>query len=81
MNWIRFNDLQPGDQIVLETRWGNYKYQVTGKRIVNPGDRTVLVQAGRPRLTLTTCWPLWAGAFAGQRLVLFADQIDPWTGP
>ena len=30
-----------------------------------------------PRLTLTTCWPLWAGELATQRLVFLADQVDP----
>jgi hypothetical protein len=29
------------------------------------------------RLTLTTCWPLWAGAFATQRYVIFAIQVSP----
>lgn len=75
--WIRFNDLQPGDDVQLETRWGTYTYRVTGKRIVWPDDRTVLVPSTTPRLTLTTCWPLWAGAFATQRLVIVADQVDP----
>jgi LPXTG-site transpeptidase (sortase) family protein len=79
--WIQFNDLQPGDRIVLQSRWGDYTYQVTAKRIVMPDDRTVLVQTGPPRLTLTTCWPLWAGAFANQRLVIFADQVDPSPSP
>ena len=75
--WVRFNDLQPGDQVRLETRWGTYTYRVTGKRIVDPDDRSVLVPTPSPRLTLTTCWPLWAGAFATQRLVISAEQVDP----
>ena len=77
--WIHFDELQPGDQVELETRWGTYTYAVTGKRIVWPEDRSILVSSGPPRLTLTTCWPLWAGAFATQRLVIFADQVDPPT--
>ena len=28
-------------------------------------------------LTMTTCWPLWAGAFATQRYVIFSDQFSP----
>jgi hypothetical protein len=28
-------------------------------------------------LTLTTCWPLWAGAFAKQRYVIFSEQYSP----
>ena len=75
--WVRFNDLGPGDLVRLETRWGTYTYRITARRIVAPDDRTVLVPTTSPRLTLTTCWPLWAGAFATQRLVFFADQVDP----
>lgn len=75
--WIRFNDLQKGDQIILQTRWGDFRYQVTGKRIVWPDDLTVLVPTSDDRLTLTTCWPLWAGAFATQRLIITAEQVYP----
>lgn len=75
--WIKFNDLQPGDLVKVETRWGTYTYRISGRKIVWPDDRTVLIPTATPRLTLTTCWPLWAGAFANQRLVFFADQVDP----
>jgi sortase A len=79
--WIQFNDLKPGDEVRLETRWGTYTYRITERRVVGADDRTVLVHILRPRLTLTTCWPLWAGAFATQRLVFFADQVDPAPRP
>lgn len=75
--WIKFNDLQPGDEVVLQTRWGDYTYQVTGKTIVNPDNRQVLAPTPDDRLTLTTCWPLWAGAFATQRLIIFTQQVSP----
>ena len=78
--WIRFDQLQPGDLVILETRWGDYRYQVTGKRLVWPDDLTVLVPTTDHRLTLTTCWPLWAGAFANQRLIITAEQIGPNPG-
>jgi sortase A len=76
--WINFPQLQPGDEIDLETRYGIYQYRVIGSRIVEPNDRTVLVpHTNGYRLTLTTCWPLWAGAFAKQRYVIFAMQVSP----
>ena len=75
--WIRFDDVKVGDEVQLMTRWGTYTYRVTERKIVWPNDRTVLVPTPEPRLTLTTCWPLWAGAFANQRLVFFADQVEP----
>lgn len=79
--WINFPELKVGDEVDLETRYGEYRYRVTGYRIVNPSDLTVLVpESGGHHLTLTTCWPLWAGAFATQRYVIFTDQFYPSPG-
>jgi sortase A len=76
--WIDFPRLAPRDEIDIETRYGTFRYRVTGSKIVNPDDRTVLVaDAPGYHLVLTTCWPLWAGAFATKRYVIFADQFYP----
>ena len=72
--WIPFGQLGAGDAVVLETRSGKYTYKVTGTQIVSPDDRTVLTSTSSSRLALTTCWPLWAGNLAPQRLVIFAQQ-------
>lgn len=76
--WINFPELAKGDEIDLETRYGVYRYRVVDTEIVNPDDRTALVtdQNGY-HLTLTTCWPLWAGAFATQRYIIHTDQVWP----
>jgi sortase A len=76
--WINFPQLTMRDEIDLETRYGTFRYRVTGYKVVNPDDRTVVVshQVGF-HLVLTTCWPLWAGAFATKRYVIFADQFYP----
>ena len=75
--WISFPRLIKGDEIDLETRYGTFKYAVTGSRIVQPSDRTILVQGPGRHLTLTTCWPTWAGSFATQRYVIFTEQTYP----
>jgi sortase A len=75
--WIDFPQLAKGDEVDLETRYGIFRYSVTGSRIVEPNDRTIVVQGPGRHLTLTTCWPLWAGAFATRRYVIFSDQIFP----
>ncbi|HZK73520.1 MAG TPA: class D sortase [Clostridia bacterium] len=76
--WIDFPRLALGDEIDLQTRYGTYLYHVTGSKIVNPDNRTVLVSDSPGyHLVLTTCWPLWAGAFATQRYVIFAVQYSP----
>ncbi len=72
--WIKFGDLQPGDEVILETRWGDYHYRVTERQIVQPNDTRPLAQTGPDRTTLTTCWPLWAGSLAQQRLAITAVQ-------
>ncbi|HET7466281.1 MAG TPA: class D sortase [Candidatus Dormibacteraeota bacterium] len=80
--WVNFPELKTGDEVDLQTRYGLYRYRVTGSRIVDPNDRTVLVpESGGYHLTLTTCWPLWAGAFATQRYVIFTDQFYPAPPP
>ena len=76
--WINFPVLKAGDEIDIETRYGLFRYTVTGSKIVNPDNRTVLVSdAPGYHLVLTTCWPLWAGAFATQRYIIFAEQSYP----
>ena len=78
--WINFPQLKSGDEIDLETRYGNYRYHVVGAEIVEPDNRTALVaDAAGYNLALTTCWPLWAGAFATQRYVIHATQF--WPSP
>jgi sortase A len=73
--WLGFGELRTGDRIVLETRYGTFFYRVTGTRIVRPDDRTVFAQKTTGnRLTLTTCWPLWAGAFADRRYVISTEE-------
>lgn len=80
--WINFPQLKSHDEIDIETRYGTFRYRVTGSKIVNPNDRSVVVShAPGYHLVLTTCWPLWAGAFATQRYVIFADQYSPLIGP
>jgi sortase A len=80
--WIDFPRLKHGDEIDVETRYGKFTYQVTSTRIVDPDDRTVLVPAVEGRhLTLTTCWPTWAGSLATQRFIIFTDQVRPKPPP
>lgn len=73
--WLSFSRLKAGDQVQFQTRRGLFIYEITGSKIVEPDDRTVLAPTTDHRLTLTTCWPLWAGAYATQRLIFFAKEI------
>jgi sortase A len=74
--WLSFDQLAAGDRIEIQTRRALLVYDITGSKITDPNDRTVLVSSGEHRLALTTCYPLWAGAFATRRLIFFAREID-----
>jgi LPXTG-site transpeptidase (sortase) family protein len=73
--WLGFSHLKPGDRVEIETQHGLYVYEITGSEVVSPTDRTVLVATNDSRLTLTTCYPLWAGVFATERLIFTAREI------
>jgi sortase (surface protein transpeptidase) len=74
---VRFSELGPGDELIIETRYGAYRYRVSELRIVGTDDRSVLVPTADQRLTLTAAWPLWLGELASQRLVISAPQVEP----
>ena len=73
--WLSFSRLKAGDQVEIQTPHGLYLYEITGSRVVEPDDRTVLQSTAEHQLTLTTCYPLWAGAYATQRLIFSAHEI------
>ncbi len=73
--WLSFNRLKAGDTIELQSTFGLFIYEITGSRITVASDVGVLAATSEHRLTLTTCYPLWAGALASKRLVFFAREI------
>jgi sortase A len=79
--WLSFNRLRVGDRVEIRTQHGLYVYEINGSRVVDPNDRTVLSATSDHRLTLTTCYPLWAGAFATKRLIFTAREIGGVASP
>jgi LPXTG-site transpeptidase (sortase) family protein len=72
-----WDGMQQGDDIVVETTYGRFHYRITTREIIDGGDDAVvqnLVTSGET-LVVTTCWPLWQGAFAHQRLVFIATPV------
>ena len=67
------NELREGDEIVLASEYGIFEYRVTGSRIIDPSDGSVLDPTRDPTLVLTTCNPRFSAA---ERLVVFADRVD-----
>jgi LPXTG-site transpeptidase (sortase) family protein len=73
--WLSFNRLRVGDRVEIRTQHGLYVYEINGSSVVDPNDRTVLSATSDHRLTLTTCYPLWAGVFATKRLIFTAREM------
>jgi LPXTG-site transpeptidase (sortase) family protein len=73
---LSWGDIKKGDVIQLQTNWGTFNYRVNGTRVVDARDTSVTASTyPKPTLTFITCWPLWAGALARQRFVVFADLV------
>ncbi|MBV8205968.1 MAG: class D sortase [Acidobacteria bacterium] len=68
-------ELSKGDQIQLQRGGATYTYEVTGKKITDPNDLSVLQQTEEPRLTLITCYPTYYVGPAPERLVIFARLL------
>lgn len=77
--FLDIDQLQPGDEITVETVDGNYTYSVEGQiddngdtvghRIVRPEDVEVIMDQGDDRITLTACHPKYS---ARQRIIVTA---------
>jgi len=65
-------ELNAGDDIYVERHGKQFHYVVTGKRIVQPTDVSVLDGSSEARLTLITCYPVYFIGPAPERLVIFA---------
>lgn len=72
----RIDELQVGDEVIVETIVGRYTYLVTGQVIVSPNDYQLVIPTTDPTvatLTLTSCHPKFS---AKQRIVVTA-VLDP----
>jgi sortase A len=65
-------DIRAGDEVVVTTPQGVHRYAVTGTRIVDPRDVSVLRASGGSLLTLVTCYPFDYVGSAPQRFVVQA---------
>jgi sortase A len=66
----RLNEVETGDEIIIETKDGEYVYTVYEKKIVEPSDVSVLKRSKTEKvLTLITCEPIYV---ASHRLIIHA---------
>jgi sortase A len=66
------DDLEKGDDIVVEMPYARFEYKVERTRIVDPNAIWVIQRVGYERLVLSACHPLYSAA---QRIVVFARQV------
>jgi LPXTG-site transpeptidase (sortase) family protein len=69
-------ELNNGDDILVRRNGMVYRYQVTGKKIVQPDDVSVLKQTPDAQLTLITCYPTYYIGPAPERLVVMSKLVD-----
>jgi sortase A len=72
----KLNGLKPNDVVVLTTISGEYRYRVHSTQVVDPSDSRVLIQSGRPSLTLVTCYPFYYIGPAPKRFIVKAWRTD-----
>lgn len=69
------HELAKGDQILVQRNGKTFHYEVTGKRIVQPTDVSVLQPSKDAQLTLITCYPTYYIGPAPERLVVTSRLI------
>ena len=73
--FAKLGKLKIGDQLTVKTSAGTFTYEVSGTRIVNKDDKTVIVPTDHAVLTLTTCYPFSYVGPAPDRYIITADLV------
>jgi sortase A len=69
--------LKVGDRLIVQTSAGTFTYEISGVRIVDKDDRTVIVPTDHAVLTLSTCYPFNYVGSAPDRYIISADAVVP----
>ncbi|MBN2840505.1 MAG: class D sortase [Coriobacteriia bacterium] len=76
-HFSRLEELAVGDRLIVQTSAGTFTYAISGVRIVDKDDRTVIVPTDRAVLTLSTCYPFNYVGSAPDRYIISADMVLP----
>jgi sortase A len=71
--FAKIDELRPGDRFTLEMPYATFTYEVTGHRIVDDEDLSVLESKGREQVALQACHPRF---FATQRYIVWAKPLS-----
>jgi sortase A len=71
--FLHIDQLNKGDFIYVDTKWGDFTYEVTEQVAVLPSDPNIVIEKDdEATLVLTTCNPPYS---ASQRLVTYATMV------
>ncbi len=68
---------QIGDEIVIETTYGNFTYKIYDTKIIQESEVSeVPIQKDKEILMIYTCYPIHNIGYASQRYVVYANLIE-----
>ena len=68
------NFLEEWDEIIIYYKQKKFKYIVKEKRVIKPGDVSVLKKnISKKELSIMTCWPIWTTL---NRLVVTGEMVE-----
>jgi sortase A len=67
------DQLKPGDEILIQTASQEFIYRVTGTRVVEPTEVSVLEPTAKSTITLISCYPYLVDK---QRIVVFGELVS-----
>jgi sortase A len=71
--FLHVDQLDRGDEILVDTKWGDFTYEVTSQESVLPNDLNIVRQEDdEAELVLTTCDPPYS---ASRRLITYARMV------
>ncbi|MED2978724.1 class D sortase [Bacillus swezeyi] len=73
----RTGELEIGDLLKIELRYGSFEYQITNTKIVDKDDTSIItLQYEKEELLLTTCYPFSYVGNAPQRYIIYAKPLE-----
>jgi sortase A len=73
------SEVQVGDEVDLDTRYGTFKYHIRSMHVVLPTNVSSLKPTRDPELHLITCYPFYFVGHAPKRMVIEAVMDKPGT--
>ena len=71
--FAKIDEMRPGDRFRIEMPYATFTYEVTGHRIVDDQDLSVLESKGFEQVALQACHPRF---FATQRYIVYAKPVS-----